>query len=669
MRKNKFLAASIWAALLTPGVLAQPPVAPTREEVGTPRGENKGGYNITNSFELGYRWRTVDGNIGKYRSDVNYGNGVRLLGSQLRIFSREGHGGLFDELTLNTQGLGADPYQNASLRIEKNGLYRYDLSWRSNDYFNPALTVSFGQHFMNTTRRFQDHDFTLFPQSNFKVFLGYTRNSQSGPALTTIQLFDSRGDEYPLFMDINRKRNEYRLGAEGAFAGFRLNVMRGWDNFRESSITSLPGAGTQAGNNLTDTNTLTAFQRSEPYQGDSPYWRIVLSRNARRFGMNARYTNVSGTRDFVFAETATGTARFGASSNRQVGVSGTGRRPVTTASLNLSFLPAEKLTLTSHTSFSNTRMDGNNTYLEVNNTFPNDSIYNFQFLGIKTVQTLADATFAVNKWASLYAGYHYSWREITSREGQSIAGFTDVTRFTQENKLHSGLAGIRLRPLKPLTIQLDAEIGRSDRPFLPIAEKNYHALNARVQYKMKSVLLTALTKTLYNTNSNNLFSYSARSRQYGYDASWTPKSWFSLDAGYSKLHLDTLSGLAYFAAGELVEKNRSLYLSNLHAGNLGVRLSVLKRADLYLGYSIVRDAGDGRPVLSTSTDDTFAPFQRAQTFPLTYQSPQARLSIRLRDRLRWNAGYQFYGYHEDFYTFTYQNYRAHTGYTSLLWSF
>jgi hypothetical protein len=57
----------------------------------------------------------------------------------------------------------------------------------------------------------------------------------------------------------------------------------------------------------------------------------------------------------------------------------------------------------------------------------------------------------------------------------------------------------------------------------------------------------------------------------------------------------------------------------------------------------------------------------AQTFPLTFQSPQARVSFRISERLRWNAGYQYYGYHEEFSSG--ENYLAHTGYTSLLWSF
>src|SRR5712692_8572920 len=85
---------------------AQQVVAPTNEPVGPPRGENAGDYNITNSFETGYRWHTVGGNVGKYRSDVNFGNGIRLLGSNLTINSKDGHGHYFDELLLSTQGLG-----------------------------------------------------------------------------------------------------------------------------------------------------------------------------------------------------------------------------------------------------------------------------------------------------------------------------------------------------------------------------------------------------------------------------------------------------------------------------------------------------------------------------------------------------------------------------------
>src|SRR3954454_1194695 len=123
---NKFFTLSF---LTISALSAQPTIAPTEPLTGSRRGQDLDGYNVTNSFELGYRWRNVDGNLGKYRSDVNFGNGIRLLGSSFTMYSKDGHGHYFDELLLNTQGLGNDPYEFANFRVQKNKVYRYDLLW------------------------------------------------------------------------------------------------------------------------------------------------------------------------------------------------------------------------------------------------------------------------------------------------------------------------------------------------------------------------------------------------------------------------------------------------------------------------------------------------------------------------------------------------------------
>src|SRR5580704_15940435 len=90
---------------------AQQVAAPTPEQVGPPRGENTGDYNITQQFETGYRFDQVFGNSGEYRSDANYGNGIRLLSSSFTMNSKDGRGHFFDEISLTTLGLGNDPYE------------------------------------------------------------------------------------------------------------------------------------------------------------------------------------------------------------------------------------------------------------------------------------------------------------------------------------------------------------------------------------------------------------------------------------------------------------------------------------------------------------------------------------------------------------------------------
>src|SRR5450755_2615169 len=84
---------------------AQTPVAPTPDAVGPVRGDDWQGYNITNSFETGYRFVNLSGNEAKYRSDENFGNGIRLLNSFVSLDSKNGHGTLFDQLLFTTNGL------------------------------------------------------------------------------------------------------------------------------------------------------------------------------------------------------------------------------------------------------------------------------------------------------------------------------------------------------------------------------------------------------------------------------------------------------------------------------------------------------------------------------------------------------------------------------------
>ena len=162
---------------------AQEPVAPSPTSADSSDGETSGNYNIVNNFEAGYRFHAVDGNALQYRSSVNYGNGLRLLASSLSVHSVNGRATVLDRMVLNTQGLGNDPYESAQLRVERNALYRYDLGWRQNDYFNPGLLTAGGnsQHRIDTTYRMQDHNLTILPEAKFKFIFGYTGSAQRGP--------------------------------------------------------------------------------------------------------------------------------------------------------------------------------------------------------------------------------------------------------------------------------------------------------------------------------------------------------------------------------------------------------------------------------------------------------------------------------------------------------
>ena len=653
--------------LATVTCLAQSTVAPTPDAVGSPRGEDWSGYNIVNSFETGYRFHTVGGSLDQYRSTVNYSNGVRLLASFLSINSKDGHGHFFDDLVLTTRGLGNDPYENATLRIAKNGLYRYDLIWRLNDYHNPGLRTGdqAGQHLLDTQYTTSDQDFTLFPDSNVKFFLGYTRGNQNGPALSTIQLFDSRGNEFPLFENVRRVRNEYRIGNELRLFGYRFTWMHGWEDFKEDSGYA---SGPNAGNDPASTSTLASFHRSEPYHGTSPYWRGALFTEREHFSANARATYTSGQRDFVLDETSSGTNRFGIDTARQVVTAGKAQRPVFAGNLTLSYFPFPNLSATNQTTLNNVRIDGNSVYLQFDNATQAANFAAFEFLGIRTFANQTTLDFRLTHWLSFFGGYQYSDRQIRSQEFSKSQGGAFNALSQQTNILHEGQFGLRLTPAKPLSILLEGELGHASQPLSPIAERNYHTLSARLRYKLKTFSLTAVAGENYNTNSVTLSSFASHARNYSADAAWTPRTWFALDAGYTKLHLDTAGGIAYFANGQPLTGQQSLYESNLHVADVTARFDWKGRADFMAGYSHTQDTGDGRSsAVDASAGPVLGAFRAAQTFPLSYRSPMARLSIQITQKIRWNLGYQYYGYNERFLNGG--DYRAHTGYSSVLWSF
>lgn len=642
--------------------LAQPPVAPSPTPAGAAEGQDSGNFNVINNFELGYRFHTVGGSVNQYRSSVNYGNGIRLLSGSMLVNSKDGRGRLFDQISLSTQGLGGDPYESSTLRIERNAIYRYDLSWRMNDYYNPGLVTDGGNsfHLTDTTYGMQDHNLTLFPQSKYKFFLGFTGSAQLGPAYTTEQ-----GRAGIQLLDVRRRWNEYRIGSEFEIAGIRVNWTRGWEDFKEDNAFTAAASGVP-GFPATANANLLSVTKADPYHGTNPYWRVAVFNNVGSwFSWNGRFTYTSGRRAFALAETFLTAAGAATTTTRAINL-GNAQRPVGTGNLNLVLTPTSKLTFVNSTAVYSMRTQGSGTFAQLSPGAPTQ-VVTYNYLGIRTISNDSTLNYQWVKMVGLFASYHYSDRYINSTESSNAlfipAHQTDILNATN--------FGVRLRPVQALTVQLSAEIGRSNRPFTPVAPRNYNALNGRVQYRLRNFQILATTNTDYNNNSIALVDFSSHSRRYAVDGSWTPRSWFSLDGGYSKMHLDTAGAIAYrVAPGTLISGERSLFFSNLHTVYAGIRFQFRDRIEVYAGLTRVEDTGDGRATAAgAGIGSPRAIFQVVQTFPLTFQSPSARVSLKINRRLRWNAGYQYYGYHQEFNLNPNLGYRANTGYTSLSFAF
>ena len=75
-------------------------------------GEDAGGYNIISSIEFGYRGKSIDGDINKYKSDLNYTAGPRLFDSTF----------LMVHLAIIVTGASASPMPTEPTELQTSGI-------------------------------------------------------------------------------------------------------------------------------------------------------------------------------------------------------------------------------------------------------------------------------------------------------------------------------------------------------------------------------------------------------------------------------------------------------------------------------------------------------------------------------------------------------------------
>ncbi len=669
---------SIAVSWASAGALAaQPVVAPTPDRPSDLLTLDS--FTVTNSFEVGYRFNGVGGHRDVYRAAVNYGNGIRLLEGELRMNSKDGRGALFDELVWRMTGAGGDPYRASVLTVEKNRLWRYDMRLRTVNYFNRLPSLWNGERGLDAKRTLQGHDLTLLPGRRIEVFLGYERNNNNGPGFSSEAVGDLPGLGRENFLryatNLRQVNNRYRAGANLRAGGVALTFAQAFDNYKEDTEyrdASL-GPGSPA-----DARLLDGVGRAEPFHGNTPVTSIHLrSENEGKVGFHGRWVYASGNRNARLNRALTASPAL-QSTTLQTFVLGGASRKQGTGDFTALWMPSAKLTLSNTTSVDNTRIHGGSSFLEVG-LFANE-LLTFEHLGIRRMANASEANYRPTRRIGFHGAYRLMKRRIRSERAFEFPGGSfGIPLEGQNNAVRSGAGGVRLMPVSGLRISFDAEVGRADRPLTPVSDRKFHNESARVQWRRKSLLLSGHFKSRVNANPASLIDYSSTSRSWGLSASWSDaEGRLMLDAGYLKIGLNTSAGIFnFFDFDRGAAPGRSLYASNLHTLNFGARIAAHKRLTLYIGYALSKDTADG--AAAAGFPDSFTPaypnfrFEPGaaptfyNSFPLTYHAPQARVSIKVRGGLEWNAGWQHYGYSERFTAL--QNYRAHVGYTSLRLSF
>jgi hypothetical protein len=677
------------------------------------QGEGAGDFTVISSLEFGYRGLRVDGDLNKYQSDLNYKAGPRIFDSSFLLRSKHGKGDLFETFLATSTGWGADPQGNVRVSVEQPEWYRFDATYRRFKYFrflntfaNPNWVFtpanfsvppkqSTGEHGYNTRVKLGDFDLTLLPKNRFIRFnVGYSPERYSGPAFTNYHV---GGNEFNLLSELKSRANDFRVGADGKLGPLNFSILQGFRRFRDDSAIDL---GVTPAINVNPTAaTLTSFDRNEPARGSVNYTRFSLQTLvAKRLDITGRIIYSKAEQNYSFLESFTGRnwnpritgfppSPPGATPNilnlGQYTLTGNTERPNWLGDVGLTLLATDKLRLSNTFRVEKFEINGSALFADFFSLtrgtrtdtigFNNrDVLTNTDY---RKIQNTIEGDYQFNPHYSIHLGYRYATRRVEEAISGFNLGANQPTAlvpdsFTEHNHTHAVLGGFKARPLNEWTIYFDAEHGTADNVFSRLGNYNYTNIRAKSRYKPTTRLalnLAFIAKN--NSNPSEIagvsledFGVSIKSRIFSSSLDWTATPRFSISTGYNYHWINNHTILDYFFNSVAHPLGNSLYFVRNNFFFVETVARIAPRVTLFTAYRINKDNGQGNRV----ADPTGKPGTLIASYPMSYQSPEARLAIKLHQRLDWNVGYQYYNYNESPIVGPRpQNYHAHLSYTSL----
>lgn len=656
------------------GVAAQsatPTPTPTPSDGGT-----FNGYHVTLEAEFGVRGRSIDGNINKYRSDLNYKSGFRFFDSNLLLESDSGKGRIFDSLLISNSGWGADPQGFTRVNVEKIGFYKFNANVRRITYFNNLSNHALGEHTANTKHWIGDFDMILLPQNETIRFnLGASFASQKGPGFTTARAYS---DEFPISSNTRNNTDDFRVGVEGKLLGFNFGLTQGLRIFKDK--TSYVLTAPNAGNNPANTAALATFTRDFPTEGHSWYTQFNAQRTfAKKFDFTTRFIYSSTNTDVAFFERITGRDN----SNNFVdldrfNISARSKRIQTRGDIGLTYQITDQFRLSNTFSFDRFTINGGEAFEEA--LFRRNAAGNplattttrtagYRVTNFRRYTNTAEGDYQVNNNFGFHLGYRYTSRrvegmgyDVTYTSAASATNPAFISE-TENNSTNAVIGGLKVKPRSNWVIYADIEHGSADNVFTRLENYKYTNFRVRSRVTLSTLALNFSIVTKDNSNPSNSivipatidFTTNVKSRFYSGTFDWTARPNLTISGGYTYRHLTSYTPII-LPVGGVFFTGSSQYFSRDNYGYLDLAWRANKYVALYAAYRISLDHGQG---------DRFSNVIQniITSYPMQFTSPEARVAFRLHRHVDWNIGYQYYNYHDSQTPF--QNYAAHLPYTSL----
>src|SRR5262249_4184783 len=260
-----------------------------------------GGYRLSGSAAVGYRWVDIDsGRKQLYNEVVNLDEGVRLFNFTLRGDRLAPESQLVDHFSLDATDIG-DPFPKIRLHVAKDEVYKFDVTLRSSDYVVNRIENTFtDNHRFDVERRFGDITLTLYPTKDLQVHLFYRRQERDGtdtvPRMIENNVFVLHGSP-------DETTNEVGAAADLTTRFLSVHLEQSYRHFNDEGRVFLPSPGLQG--LRTDapfaTMRLDTFQEGRDQQVDTLVTRLRL-----RAPLTPQWEVIQG---YVFAH-VTGTAQL-----------------------------------------------------------------------------------------------------------------------------------------------------------------------------------------------------------------------------------------------------------------------------------------------------------------------------------------------------------------------
>lgn len=683
-------------------------------------------YDVTSSVEVGYRGLRVGGDLNKYQSDLNYRTGPRLFDTSLLMQAKPGRGSLFDTLLVTSTGWGGDPQGYARFSLEKSSLYRFDGNYRRfkyyrfvNNFANPnyrtpacptcaASNPVTGQHGYDTRQGVGDFDLTLLPKNERLSFrAGYSPTRYSGPVFTT---WHYGGDDFMLLSQAKTRSDEFRAGADWKLGPLDFSLLQGFRRFRDE--TSIDNRAVNLGVNPTASNAfLNSITRVAPVRGRVNYTQFTgHTLLARKLDLTGRFIYSSARTNVDWTESATG-VNFNTRITNLPGAinppniltlgqwnfTGGAKRPSAIGDLGATYVVTNKLRLSNTFRVESFQINGGDYYAGVFSMtrttgagavtlLPTGTSY--EVMKFRRYSETVEGDYQFNDRYAFHLGYRYGRTRMEEySEGANLgnngAPLLAPSSGQEENRTHAFIGGLKARPVKTWTLFANVERGTADRVLTRVGQYDYTNVRVRSRYaptRRLSLNLGLVTRDSSNPSSIDGvsledFGVEVKSRVFTSSVDYVANSRLSLSGGYNYSRANTDAVIHYTFAvppaaapanGSLT--GHALYYMRNHFFYLDATSQPFRRVTFYASYRVNRDEGQGDRV-SNMLAGLFI-----SSYPMSYQSPEGRLSFRLNRRLDANFGYQYYNYNESDFVqvgtnVRPQNYHAHLPYASLRFYF